>query len=541
MSNGNWIEDLVLKRRAQRSNAYIVESVDPRRVQQFLQLLKSGKFGELVKVSYERLLVYDLQRNSLVDLMTGTPLNLDPMSSLVSQLDVELQSRPAVLVVNYVYMQSHADMLSNMLAAWSHDEKLYKNKSTVVVFTSSATLFSDSLRRLIHTITIVPSTAEERRVLLVERARELSEAFEVKYGKKLRVRVTEEIVEATSGLTLHDVETAALESFFINRRFDVATFTDYKIQLLKNYGMEYVIPSRGFESVGGYHLLKRYVQSRVIALLRNPDKAKYYGLSVPRGILLYGYPGSGKSWFTKCLAKEIGLPMLKLSPADLLRGIVGETEARVRQLTQLMESLAPIVIFLDEYDQLAMSRGQQFIGDSGVSRRMQNMLLDWLGDERRRSFVVGATNYVEACDFAFLRVGRIDKIILVLPPDLKAREEILKVPTSVVRKVPVRDVDFAALAERTPCWTGAELERLVLDAAANAMDVGREYVMQGDFDEALSLTEVNIQERLKRVREMVGIAKRLENVDTAFLKAAVEEFVATEKDKSRIEGLMEAL
>jgi len=541
MSNGNWIEDLVLKRRAQRSNAYIVESVDPRRVQQFLQLLKSGKFGELVKVSYERLLVYDLQRNSLVDLMTGTPLNLDPMSSLVSQLDVELQSRPAVLVVNYVFMQSHADMLSNMLAAWSHDEKLYKNKSTVVVFTSSATLFSDSLRRLIHTITIVPSTAEERRVLLVERARELSEAFEVKYGKKLRVRVTEEIVEATSGLTLHDVETAALESFFINRRFDVATFTDYKIQLLKNYGMEYVIPSRGFESVGGYHLLKRYVQSRVIALLRNPDKAKYYGLSVPRGILLYGYPGSGKSWFTKCLAKEIGLPMLKLSPADLLRGIVGETEARVRQLTQLMESLAPIVIFLDEYDQLAMSRGQQFIGDSGVSRRMQNMLLDWLGDERRRSFVVGATNYVEACDFAFLRVGRIDKIILVLPPDLKAREEILKVHTSVVRKVPVRDVDFAALAERTPFWTGAELERLVLDAAANAMDVGREYVMQGDFDEALSLTEVNIQERLKRVREMVGIAKRLENVDTAFLKAAVEEFVATEKDKSRIEGLMEAL
>jgi len=205
-----------------------------------------------------------------------------------------------------------------------------------------------------------------------------------------------------------------------------------------------------------------------------------------------------------------------------------------------MESLAPIVIFLDEYDQLAMSRAGQFIGDSGVSRRMQNMLLDWLGDENRKSFIIGATNFVEQCDQAFLRTGRIDKIVLVLPPDFEARKEILKVHVDVVRKVPV-DINLTRIAERTFMWTGAEIERLVLDASALAMDEDSKYVTQEHFEEALSLIDVNVRERETRINEMISTAKKLENVDTAFLKEAVKEFVAGEKDKSRIKKFMEAI
>ena len=537
----SWIEELVLKRNAQRSNCYIIETFDPRRIAEFKEILESGKFGELVRTSYVRLLEYDIQRGEIVDLKDKAPLRTDPMSSPISQIGQQLADAPTMLTIKYVYNESHANMISEMLVAWSHDEELYHHKSTIVVFTSSASLFSESVRRFVHTITVEPSTPEERRTILRRLAKDLSIAFEEKYGKKIRLRINEDLIQATSGLTLHDVETAALESFYTTRRFDVETFTRYKTQLLKNYGIEYIIPNRGFESVGGYNLLKEYVRKRIIIPLREPEKTKYYGLTPPRGILLYGYPGTGKTWFAKAMSREIGLPMLKISPADFLRGIVGETEARVRQLTQLMESLAPICIFIDEYDQLAMSRAQQFIGDSGVSRRMQNMLLDWLGDERRKSFVIGATNFVEQIDQAFIRVGRIDKVILVLPPDKDARKEILRVHTSVVRKVPIKDVNFDEIAEKTFMWTGAELERLVLDSAALAMDEDSKYVTQEHFDEAMRLMEVNVQERASRIREMIEVTKKLENKDNAFLKEAISEFVAGEKDKSRIRKFMEAL
>jgi len=535
----DWISELVLKRNAQRSNVFIVETVDPQRIRQFREILRNGGLKNLTKRDYNHI-NYDVQRGAVTD-SSGTPVNLDPMQPLVAQLDSRLKQSPTVLTVSYVFTEAHANAVSDMLAAWSHDEDLYAQKSTVVVFTSSAMLFSESLRRLCHTITITPSTAQERRALLERLAGNLAEAFKQKYSKPITVQVDEDLVQASSGLTLHDVETAALESFYTTRKFDVQVFTEYKVQLLRNYGIEYVFPSRGFESVGGYHLLKRYIQMRIIRLLRDPEKARHYGLTVPRGILLYGYPGTGKTYIAKAMAKEVGLPMLKISPADFLRGIVGESEARVRQITRLIDSLSPVLCFIDEYDQLALNRSGQFIGDSGVSRRVQNMLLDWLGDENRRSFVVGATNLVEQIDPAFIRTGRIDKVVLVLPPDTTARLEILKVHTSVVRKVPVKDVDYADLAERTFMWTGAELERLVLDAAALAMDEDSEYVTQRHFDEALDLIEINVQERSRRIQQMIQTARDLENVDKAFLKEAVEEFVAGAAGSGRIEGFLEAL
>ena len=232
--------------------------------------------------------------------------------------------------------------------------------------------------------------------------------------------------------------------------------------------------------------------------------------------------------------------MLKISPADFLRGIVGESEARVRQITKLIESLSPVICFIDEYDQLALKRSSADL-DSGVSRRVQNMLLDWLGDENRRSFLIGATNLIEQIDPAFIRTGRIDKVVLVLPPDTQARLEILKVHTSVIRKVPVKDVDFMDLAKRTWMWTGAELERLVLDAAHLAMDEESEYVTQRHFEEALGFIEVNIQTRSQRIQEMIQKAKQLENIDRAFLHEAVDEFARSAPEAGRIESFLEAI
>jgi len=524
-------EELLLKRQANATNVYIVETADPKRIAQFREfVLQASAFRAHKKLSL------DLQTNELIDLETRAPVQLADSffqtAATPQQLLGLLRSKPAVLLISYAFEARHAQYLADFLVSASHDDLLYRHKSTVIVFTPSAELFSQAVRRFAYTISPVPSTPSEREELLKSIERELSQAL----GRELRLTINADVVSASSGLTLHDVETAALESFALHRDFRVEVFTSYKVKLLKEMGLEYVQPSRGFESVGGYEYLKQYVLNRVVKPLRNPDVAKRYGLGVPKGVLLYGPPGTGKTWFAKALAKEVSLPMVIIDPSTFLRGIVGETEARVKQVTAIIESLAPVIVFIDEFDQLTLSRQAVMSTDSGVSRRMTNMLLSWLGDESRKSFIVGATNFVSDVDPAFLRPGRLDEVIPVFYPDVKAREEILRVHTSVIRKVPLKDVDLRALAEKTYLWTGAEIEKLVVEAASLAMISNSEFVTQEHFEQAMSSIEVNVAEREKRLKLMIQELNRLENVNKSFLKMALEGFVRAEG--SRVKGVI---
>jgi AAA+ superfamily predicted ATPase len=534
----SYFEEFLLKRQANATNVYLVETHDPKRIVQFKQLiLSSAHFGA------HRKLLYDLQMSEVVDIETGAPVQdiislpsiLGPNVPVVlspSQLLSLLRSRPVVLLVSYAFAERHASQLSDFLVSASHDDALYRHRSTVVVFTSDANLFPQVVRRFAYTLSPPPSLPEEREAVLKNIASELSRAL----GYDIPLTINADIVSASSGLTLHDVETAALESFATGRDFKVEVFARYKIKILRELGLEFVWPARGFESVGGYEYLKVYIAKRVVRVLRDPETAGRYGLDAPRGILLYGPPGTGKTWFAKALAKEVGLPMVVVDPSTFLRGIVGETEARVKQVTQLIESLAPVIVFIDEFDQLTLSRQAVMSTDSGVSRRMTNMLLSWLGDENRKSFVVGATNYVSDVDPAFLRPGRLDEVIPVFYPDQKAREEILRVHTSGVRKVPLAaDVDLRVLAERTWLWTGAELEKLVLEAASLAMDEGAERVAQRHFEDAMSFIEVNAAEREQRLKNMIQELMKLENTNRALLKSALRTLASVEG--SRVKGI----
>jgi SpoVK/Ycf46/Vps4 family AAA+-type ATPase len=531
-----FIDEFLLKRRANATNVYIIETFDPKRIQQFKKFILSSEDFVAHKKYY-----FDLQTSELLDLESNAPIIqqqqqfLAPVASIQQQLLNMLRSQPVVLIVSYAFDQRHAQYLSDFLISASHDDSLYKHKSTVVVFTSDASIFPQIIKRFAYTISIPPSTPEERLQLLKKVKEEIEEVADV----KLDLNISADLVNASAGLTLHDVETVALESFLLYRDFKVEAFTTYKIKLLREMGIEFIQPTRGFESVGGYDYLKSYIMNRVVRVLRNPDIALKYGLNAPRGILLYGPPGTGKTWFAKALAKEIALPMIVIDPSSFLRGIVGETEARIKQVTQLIESLAPVVVFIDEFDQLALSRQAIVSTDSGVSRRMANMLLAWLGDENRKSFVVGATNFVNDVDPAFLRPGRMDEIIPVFYPDYKARLEILRVHVNVVRKVPLKSVDLEAIAKRTYMWTGAELEKLIIEAASLAMAENSGHVTQEHFEEALKTIEVNVNEREQRLKQMINELRRLEIVNQAFLKRALDFYIKTESSISeRVKGVI---
>jgi ATP-dependent 26S proteasome regulatory subunit len=535
----SFFDEFLLKRQANATNVYIVETYDPKRIAQFLRLVSGSDL-----FTTHRKIIDDLQTGELTDAETGVPVQLGQptlFGSAVtpSQLLALLRAQPVVLFVAYIYAERHAQYISDFLIAAAHDDAVYRNMSTVVVFAADASLFPYAVRRFAHTLSPPPSTPEEREEVLRSVAARIRERFVERYGREIQLTINADIISASSGLTLHDVETAALESFATAGDFKVEVFTQYKIKLLREAGLEFAQPSRGFESVGGYEYLKEYVARRVVRVLRNPELAARYGLGVPKGILLYGPPGTGKTWFAKALAKEVGLPMVIVDPSTFLRGIVGETEARVKQVTQIIESLAPVIVFIDEFDQLTLSRQAVTSTDSGVTRRMTNMLLSWLGDESRKSFVVGATNFISDVDPAFLRPGRLDEVIPVLYPDVRAREEILRVHTSVVRKVPLADdVDLRAIAERTHLWTGAELEKLVLEAASLAMEEGSERVTQAHFEAAMRAAQVNVAERENTFKRMVNELMKLESVNRTLLARAHAAYAGERAVDARVMGVI---
>lgn len=538
-----WLDLFRLKRYANVSNVFIVETADFKRIDQFIEFAKTFELKPSVvqlaqerhgvTVKYPDILVANLQRGSIEEFDRQKNRFVVAQSAMQAQMQIvggvnlqriyeRLRSRPTFVVVKYVYSKRHAELLSDFVVDVSQDPELFMLSSTVIIFTFSASLFDQAVLKVAFSIDVEPSYAEERRRLLESIASEWASLRRARGLDADVQQITEELINASAGLTLHEVEVAAAESLHTRGRIDASVFTEYKIKILRDMGLQYIEPRRGFESVGGYGYLKRYIIGRVVMPLKEPERASRYGISIPRGIVLYGPPGTGKSWFAKALARELGLPMVSLSPADFLRGIVGETEARVRQVARIIESMAPVVVFIDEIDQLALRRDSVMITDSGVSRRMTNMILEWLGSEDRKSFVVGATNHIESIDPAFLRPGRIDEVIPVFYPDLEARKEIIKIHTEVVRKIPLaKDVSIDALASATYLWTGAEIEKMILEAARQAFIEKSEEVHAKHFETAIKTMKIEREQRLRKIEEMKTIMQTLEIVNQALLEEAI--------------------
>jgi len=506
----NWLEQLKLSRQSNLSNVFLVETEDPVRLRQLEVYLKDNFPGSLYR--------YVLQTQELIS-ASGDVQRVNPLKLL--QL---LRSKISTILLYWVTTSAEAKNLLPFIVVVSQDFAIYVPEearrtekikpSSLVIVTHSLSYFPENVRRMCVEVSPPVSESDERRKVLE------SVATQALNFLGLELKVTEQHVQSTSGLNLHEVESAALLSLRLHRDFRTEVFRDFKIQALKRHGLEIIYPTRGFESVGGYNYLKKWFKTRIVDAFRNPELLQQYGESLPRGVLLYGYPGTGKTWFSKALAKELGLPMIKLSASDFLRGIVGETEARVRKIVKLLESLAPAVVFIDEIDQLFLSRGQVLSTDSGVSRRLQNMLLDWLGDENRRTFVIGATNYVEQMDFAVLRVGRFDKIVFVGLPDFEARKDILKVHFEVVRKPKVKiSVDYDEVAKLTWLWTGAEIENLVRESLTEAR-VRREYPTTDLVEKMMKMMNVDINSRKQEIKRMLDVAKRLANIDVRSVEEA---------------------
>jgi cell division protease FtsH len=239
-----------------------------------------------------------------------------------------------------------------------------------------------------------------------------------------------------------------------------------------------------FDDVAGIDESKNEVVE-IVDFLKNPKKYTRLGGSAPKGVLLVGAPGTGKTLLAKAVAGEAGVPFFSMSAAEFVEMIVGVGAARVRDLFKEARENAPAIVFIDELDAIGRARGQVAFGGSSEQEQTLNQILTEMDgfSGREGIIVLAATNQPDVLDKALLRPGRFDRRVVVNLPDKTGREAILKVHT---RKVPIaKDANLTDIAATTPGFSGADLTNLVNEAALLAARRGQDEVRQKDFLDAL--------------------------------------------------------
>ena len=246
------------------------------------------------------------------------------------------------------------------------------------------------------------------------------------------------------------------------------------------------IPAVRWDDIGGLEEVKKELREAVEWPLKNPEVFKRFGIRPPKGILLYGPPGCGKTLLARAVATESEANFITIKGPEVFSKWVGESEKAIREVFRKARMAAPAVIFFDEFDSLVPKRGMGF-GDSMVTERVISQLLTEMDGIMRLEdvVVIAATNRPDIIDPAVLRPGRFDRLIYVPAPDEKARLEIFKIYT---KNMPLaKDVNLEELARATKGYSGADIEALCREAALNALrrDLNAKEVTKADFDTAM--------------------------------------------------------
>jgi cell division protease FtsH len=253
-----------------------------------------------------------------------------------------------------------------------------------------------------------------------------------------------------------------------------------------------------FEDVAGIDEARGELME-IVDFLKAPERYQRLGGKIPKGVLIVGAPGTGKTLLARAVAGEAGVPFFSLSGSDFVEMFVGVGAARVRDLFAQAQEKAPSIIFIDELDALGKARGvTATVGGHDEREQTLNQLLAEMDgfDTQKGVILLAATNRPEILDPALLRPGRFDRQVVIDRPDLRGREKILQVHTRKVRLA--TGLDLAALAARTPGFVGADLANVVNEGALRAARLGKEAVDMTDFDHAIDRVVAGL-ERKSRV------------------------------------------
>ncbi len=335
---------------------------------------------------------------------------------------------------------------------------------------------------------------------------------------KLDPAERERVIEAAVGLTANEAENVFARSLVEKRKFDVDTILTEKEQIIRKSGMlEYYRMDETMADVGGLDVLKDWMRKRSAAF---GQRARDFGLPSPKGILLLGVQGCGKSLAAKAIASQWRLPLVRLDVGKIFGGIVGQSEENMRRAIRMAESIAPAVLWLDELEKGFSGTQSSGVTDGGTTARVFASFITWLQEKKAAVFVVATANRVDMLPPELLRKGRFDEIFFVDLPGQTEREEIFDIHFRK-RKRDAANFDRRALAAAAMGYSGAEIEQAIVSALYDAFDGGRDITT----DDVLASIRISVplsrtmREQIDVLREWASTRARTASSDTAATEA----------------------
>lgn len=302
----------------------------------------------------------------------------------------------------------------------------------------------------------------------------------------------ERLVKSAQGLTMDEIESVFARSLVEKKRFDVDAVLEEKKQIIRKSGLlEYYAPEAGIKDVGGLELLKEWLEKRTRTFT---DKAREFGIPAPKGVLLLGVQGTGKSLCAKAIAATWNLPLLKLDVGRIFGSLVGQSEENIRRAIRVAESVAPCVLWADELEKGFAGVGSSGVSDSGTTARVFATFLTWMSEKTSPVFLVATANDVTALPPEMLRKGRFDELFFVDLPDKKEREQIFAIHLGK-RKRDVKKFNLKTLATATEGFSGAEIEQVVVGALYIAFDADRDLLQKDLLAEAKAVVPLSVMMR----------------------------------------------
>ena len=297
----------------------------------------------------------------------------------------------------------------------------------------------------------------------------------------LKIKVDSQLFEnlsrACQGLSLERIRRVLSKIIATYKTIDnksIAVLLSEKKQIISQTEiLEYSSVTEKIDNLGGLGNLKDWLKKRKTAF---SIQASNYGLPTPRGLLLIGIQGTGKSLTAKAIANDWQLPLLKLDVGKLFGGIVGESESRLRQMINVAETISPCILWIDEIDKAFSNTESK--GDSGTSNRVLATFTSWLSEKTKPVFVISTANNIDLLPLEIIRKGRFDEIFFLDLPKKEEREEIFKIHLQEFRPNSWESFDYSLLAQSSEAFSGAEIRQSIIEGMYHAFYEKREFTTE---------------------------------------------------------------
>jgi ATPase family associated with various cellular activities (AAA) len=355
--------------------------------------------------------------------------------------------------------------------------RLLKSQPKNIVLLSPKIAIPDDLTEVLTVLEFPLPAAPEIKV-------EIERLLIATGGNSLSAKVLDDLVRSCQGLSMERIRRVLARAIATHGELqpeDVDLVLEEKRQTIRQTQiLDFYPATEQISDIGGLDNLKDWLLRRGGSFT---EKARQYGLPHPRGLMLVGIQGTGKSLTAKAIAHHWHLPLLRLDVGRLFGGLVGESESRTRQMIQVAEALAPCILWIDEIDKAFSGLGSR--GDAGTTSRVFGTFITWLAEKTSPVFVVSTANDIQALPPEMLRKGRFDEIFFVGLPSQEERKAIFNVHLSRLRPHNLKSYEIERLAYETPDFSGAEIEQTLIEAMHIGFSQNRDFVTD-DILEAAS-------------------------------------------------------